>query len=75
MKAPAPARHHEPIRVGPDAYVIRQLHGEDTAPMAVYLNSMVIKAREPVIVDTGTVANREQWMEDVFSLVEPRDVR
>jgi flavorubredoxin len=28
-----------------------------------------------MIVDTGTVANREQWLQDVFSLVEPEDVR
>ena len=30
---------------------------------------------EPMIVDTGTPANREQWLEDVFGLVEPEDVR
>jgi flavorubredoxin len=75
MKAPAPVRHHEPIPVGQDAWLIRQLHGEGTAPLAVYLNSLVIKAKEPVIVDTGTVAHRQQWLEDVFSLVEPADVR
>ena len=28
-----------------------------------------------MIVDTGTVANRKQWLQDVFSLVEPEDVR
>ena len=28
-----------------------------------------------MIVDTGTPANRAQWLEDVFSLVEPEDVR
>jgi len=28
-----------------------------------------------VIVDTGTPANRTQWLEDAFSLVEPEDVR
>ena len=28
-----------------------------------------------MIVDTGTPANREQWMTDVFSLVDPEDVR
>jgi flavorubredoxin len=28
-----------------------------------------------MIVDTGTVANRDQWLDDVFSLVEPDDVR
>ena len=31
--------------------------------------------REPIIVDTGTPANRKQWLNDVFSLVEPEDVR
>ncbi len=36
---------------------------------------MVIRGQEPVIVDTGTPANRKQWLEDVFALVEPDDVR
>jgi flavorubredoxin len=35
----------------------------------------VIKGSEPIIVDTGTPANREQWMKDVFSIVDPGDVR
>ena len=41
----------------------------------MYLNSMVIRGAEPVIVDTGTPANRRQWLEDVFAIVEPEDVR
>ena len=44
-------------------------------PLQVYLNSMVIRGAEPVIVDTGTPANRRQWLEDVFAIVEPEDVR
>jgi flavorubredoxin len=28
-----------------------------------------------MIIDTGTPANRVQWLDDVFSLVEPEDVR
>jgi flavorubredoxin len=36
---------------------------------------MVIRSAEPVIVDTGTPGNREQWLNDVFSLVEPQDVK
>ena len=36
---------------------------------------MVIRGSEPVIVDTGTLANRRQWLEDTFSIVEPEDVR
>ena len=49
--------------------------GAAAQPLEVFLNSMVIRGAEPVIVDTGTPANRKQWLEDVFSLVEPNDVR
>jgi flavorubredoxin len=36
---------------------------------------MVILGAQPMIVDTGTVANRAQWLEDVFSLVPAEEVR
>jgi flavorubredoxin len=39
------------------------------------VNSMVIRGREPVIVDTGAPVHREKWLEKVFSVVEPEDVR
>jgi flavorubredoxin len=39
------------------------------------VNSMVIRGAEPVIVDTGAPVHREQWIEKVFSLVDPDDVR
>ena len=41
----------------------------------VPVNSMVITGAEPVIVDTGAPVHRERWLEDVFSVVEPADVR
>jgi flavorubredoxin len=43
--------------------------------MLTNLNSILIRAREPVLVDTGMVTNREQWFEDVFSLIQPNEVR
>ena len=55
--------------------MIHQVQPALGQPLFVYLNSMVILGAEPVIVDTGTPANRKQWLEDVFSLVEPEDVR
>jgi flavorubredoxin len=74
--APRPPRfRHEPQRIAEDTYVIKQTMGEGELPDFVYMNSMVILSKEPVIVDTGTVANRKQWLEDVFSLVDPKDVR
>jgi flavorubredoxin len=36
---------------------------------------MVIRGREPVVVDTGEAANRDRFLADVFALVEPKDVR
>jgi flavorubredoxin len=55
--------------------VIHQVQPALGEPLFVYLNSMVILGEEPVIVDTGTPANRVQWFEDVFGPVEPEDVR
>ena len=54
--------------------MIHQVQPALGQPLFVYLNSMVI-GKEPMIVDTGTPANRDQWMSDVFSLVDPKDVR
>ena len=39
----------------------------------VCVNSMVSTGGEPVIVATG--ADRSQWLEDGFGVVEPTDVR
>ena len=65
----------EPTNVAPDTWVIHSVQEALGQPLFVYLNSMVIKGEQPMIVDTGTIANRDQWLEDVFSLVEPKDVR
>jgi len=64
-----------PTKIARDTWVIHQVQPALGAPLAVYLNSTVILGAEPVIVDTGTRGNRKQWLEDVFSLVEPEDVR
>jgi hypothetical protein len=72
----APTIRVEPLRIAPDTYVLHSVQeAMGDPPLFVYLNSMVIVGREPVIVDTGTIANRRQWLEDAFSLVEPQDVQ
>jgi len=70
-----PEVHHPPLKVADDTWLIQQIQKAAIGPMYVYLHSLVIKGPEPIIVDTGTPANREQWMKDVFSLVDPGDVR
>jgi flavorubredoxin len=65
-----------PTKIADDTWIIHQVqHALGDPPLHVYLNSMVILGAEPVIVDTGTPANRAQWLQDVFSIVEPEDVR
>src|SRR5918911_274375 len=81
--APVPGRHgmhpatktrFEPTRIARDTYVIHDHQGEGTAPVSVALNSMVIRAAEPVVVDTGMAENRDQYLDDVFSIVAPEDI-
>jgi flavorubredoxin len=65
----------EPTLVAPDTYLVHDHQGEGTEPVSVPLNTMVIRGAEPVVVDTGVIENREQYLADVFSLVEPEDIR
>ena len=71
----APTTRFPPSRIAADTWVIHQVQPALGQPLFVYLNSMLILGAEPMIVDTGTPANREQWLKDVFSLVDPNDVR
>ena len=70
-----PTVRAEPELVGNDTWLLHSVQEATGAPLFVYLNSMVIKGREPVIIDTSTPANREHFLEDVFGLVEPEDVK
>lgn len=69
-----PTTYVAPTRIAADTYVIHQVQEALGQPLFVYLNSLVILGEQPVIVDTGTPGNRSQWMQDVFSIVEPSDV-
>lgn len=63
-----------PLEVAPETFVIRAA-APSFGGVATSLNSMVIRAREPVIVDTGIVTSGDDWFRDVFSLVAPQAVR
>jgi flavorubredoxin len=66
---------HAPMEIAPETWVIQSTQGEGTAPQAVHMNAMVIRGSEPVVVDTGCPVDRERYLEDLFSIVEPDDVR
>ncbi|MCO8126019.1 MBL fold metallo-hydrolase [Acidimicrobiia bacterium EGI L10123] len=73
--APQTKTRFEPTRIAPETFLIHDHQGEGTEPVSVALNTMVIRAAEPVVVDTGMMENRDQYLADVFSLVEPEDIR
>ena len=76
MMEPLPlVNHHAPLEIGKDTHLIRSVFGEHGAPMKVYVNSLVIAGPEPIVVDTGVVVNREQWLADVSSIVDLEDVK
>jgi flavorubredoxin len=64
-----------PAEIAKDTFLIHSVQPALGEPLFVYLNSLVIRGAEPMIVDTGTIANRDQWMRDVFAIVEPEDVK
>ena len=71
----APTTYVPPTRIAAETWLVHSVQPALGEPLFVYLNSLVILGAEPMIVDTGTIANRDQWLTDVFSLVEPEDVR
>jgi flavorubredoxin len=64
----------KPYRIADQTYVIPL-----TLPIPsrglLCLNPLVILGREPVIVDTGPAMLRQEYLDAVFSVVEPADVR
>ncbi len=74
--SPTPAKTRlQPTEIAPDTFVVHDHIGEGRAPVLVPVNTLVIRAAEPVVVDTGFAANREQYLADLFSIVEPEDIR
>ena len=67
----APTIHVPPAQIAADTWLIHSVQPALGEPLFVYLNSLVIRGAEPIIIDTGTIANRDQWLKDVFSIVEP----
>jgi flavorubredoxin len=65
----------DPLRIAEDTYLVRPLVELSGTSLSLHVNSLVIQGREPVIVDTGAALFRDDWVEQVFGLVDPQDVR
>ena len=64
----------QPVPVAPDTWLIPDLAAAEPGTY-VPVNSMLIRGAEPILVDSGAPIHRERWLEQVFSLVDPEDVR
>jgi flavorubredoxin len=62
-----------PVQVARDTYLIPNL--APAGDVFIPVNSMLIRGREPVVVDTGAPVHRDHWLEMVFGLVDPEDIR
>jgi len=71
---PAATPQVEPQRIAEDTYLIPSIVAAQPGTY-VFVNSMVILAEEPVIVDTGAPLFREHWLESIAAVVDPADVR
>ncbi|GAB3655889.1 hypothetical protein GCM10027589_15250 [Actinocorallia lasiicapitis] len=63
-----------PTLIAPDTHLVSHVLSEPEIG-TLYVNTMVVLGREPVLVDTGAVCFRDQWLETTFGLVDPADVR
>lgn len=63
-----------PYQIAEDTWVMPSLFPVPGAGN-IYVNSLIIKGREPVIIDTGPIVSREEWLRNAWAIVEPKDVR
>lgn len=69
---PSPAIRLEPTEIANDTFVVHA-HRTDGA-LVVPVNSLVIRSLQPVVVDTGMAQHRDQYLDDVFGLVDADDL-
>jgi flavorubredoxin len=63
-----------PVRIAGDTWLIPNSLPAG-ADLFVPVNSMVITGAEPTLIDTGAPVHRDGWLDAVFSVVDPADVR
>lgn len=63
-----------PVQLAPETFLITNMAPAGPGEW-LPVNSMLIRGDEPVIVDTGAPIHRQLWLDQVFNLVQPEDVR
>lgn len=68
-----PSSRLQPTEVANDTFVVHA-HCADPGGLVVPVNALVIRAARPVVIDTGLPQHRQQFLDDVFALVQPHDI-
>ena len=69
--ARTPTAETAPLRIAPDTYLLRTAHADERGG-AVHVNSLVITGAAPIVVDTGSHADRDAWWCQLRAVVDPR---
>ena len=64
-----------PVQVAPETFLIPNLAPGGEPGVYLPVNSLLIRGEEPIVVDTGAPVHREHWLEMVYGLVDPADIR
>ena len=64
----------EPVQLAPETFLVTNLYPAGPGQF-LPVSSMLIRGAEPMIIDTGAPIHQELWLEQVFGLVDPKDVR
>lgn len=64
----------DPVRICQDTWLLPRF-GPAPPGGGIFVNSAVITAREPVVVDTGSVGDRQHWLAQLSAVLDPVDVR
>ncbi|MFA9432246.1 MBL fold metallo-hydrolase [Egicoccus sp. AB-alg2] len=63
-----------PHRITDDTWLIP--HTVEAEPGAYLpVSSLLIRGEQPIVVDTGAPVHRQTWFEQIFSLVDPEEIR
>lgn len=64
----------QPLQIAAETFVIQD-HQTVGGEGVLHVNSMLIRGAEPTVIDTGASRNRDDFLNDLFTLVEPADIR
>ena len=64
-----------PQEIAPETFLVPTLAKDPLSDAYIGAHSLVVRGAEPIVVDTGCALVHDQWVEQVFSVVAPEDVR